>query len=62
MSIQSDNSEKTITVADLLSEALDLLDHTRNLDDLYTSMRIQGELLKFIIWILENLRDETNPP
>lgn len=58
---QSDNSENTICTEDLLNEALDMLDHARNIDDMYQSLRVQGEIIKFLLWLIDNLEDDQDP-
>lgn len=61
MNTQSDNSEQTIHVEDLINDALDMLDHARNLDDLIQSLEAQGEIIKFILWLVDNLEPNENP-
>lgn len=58
---QSDNSERPIEVVDLINEALDMLDHARNMDDLVQSLRVQGEIIKFILYLVDDLDDPENP-
>ena len=58
---QSGNSENTIQPEDLINEALDMLDHSRNLDDMVQSLRVQGEIIKFLLWLIDNLESDGNP-
>lgn len=58
---QSENSDRPIETVDLINEALDMLDHARNMDDLRQSLVTQGEIVKFLIWLIDDLEDPETP-